>query len=47
MKAQRYYLSNCLKEPNRVPIRQFVQHVQCVQQLNNYLKLLSCLYQSN
>jgi len=42
--AQRYYNSNCLKKPNRVPIRQFVQRVQ---QLNNYLDLLSCLYQSN
>ena len=42
--AQRYYISNCLKKPNFVPIRQFVQ---CVQQLNDYLDLLPCLYQSN
>ena len=43
-KAQRYYISNGLKKPNRVPIRQFVQRVQ---QLNDYLELLPCLYQSN
>ena len=40
-KAQRYYISNGLKKPNPVPIRQFVQ------QLNDYLELLPCLYQSN
>ena len=43
-KAQRYYISNCLKKPNRVPIRQFVQGVQ---QLKDYLELSPCLYQSN
>ena len=43
-KAQRYYISNCLKKPNRVPIRQFVQHVQ---QLNDYLELLPCLFPRN
>jgi hypothetical protein len=32
--AQRYYISNCLKKPNQVPIRQFVQHEQ---QLDDYL----------
>ena len=42
--AQRYYISNCLKKPNRVPIRQFLQHVK---QLNDYLELLPCTYQSN
>ena len=26
-KAQRYYISNGLKKPNLVPIRQFVQHI--------------------
>jgi hypothetical protein len=26
--AQRYYISNCLKKPNRVPIRQFAQRMQ-------------------
>ena len=35
--AQRYYISNRLKKPNRDPIGQFVQHVQ---QLNDYLELL-------
>ncbi len=39
--AQMYYISNGLKKPNRLPIRQFVQHVQ---RLNNYLELLPCLY---
>jgi hypothetical protein len=43
-KIHRYYRSNCLKKPNWVPIRQFVQPIQ---QPNNYLELLSCLYQSN
>eukprot|EP00804_Cyclotella_cryptica_P000814 CCRYP_001063-RA/>CCRYP_001063-RA protein AED:0.28 eAED:0.47 QI:0/0/0/1/0/0.33/3/0/350 len=43
-KAQRYYISNGLKKPNQVPIRQFVQRVQ---QLKDYLELLPCLYQSN
>jgi hypothetical protein len=43
-KAQRYYISNDLKKPNRVPIRQFMQ---CVQHLNDYLELLPCLYQGN
>eukprot|EP00804_Cyclotella_cryptica_P012152 CCRYP_009841-RA/>CCRYP_009841-RA protein AED:0.19 eAED:0.61 QI:0/0/0/1/1/1/2/0/435 len=38
--AQRYYISNGLKKPNR-------QFVQRVQQLNDYLELLPCLYQSN
>ena len=43
-KAQRYEISNGLKKPNRVPIWQFMQ---CIQQLNDYLELLPCLYQSN
>jgi hypothetical protein len=42
--AQRYDIRNFLKKPNRFPIRQFVQHIQ---QLNDYLELLPCLYQSN
>ena len=41
--VQMYYISNCLKKPNQVP-RQIVQHVQ---QLNDYLTLSACLYQSN
>ena len=32
--TKRYYISNCLKKPNQVPIWQFVQQVQ---QLNSYL----------
>ena len=39
--TQRFYISNGLKKPNRVPIRQFVQRVQ---QLNGYLHLLPCLF---
>jgi hypothetical protein len=39
--TQRFYISNGLKKPNRVPIRQFTQRVQ---QLNGYLHLLPCLY---
>jgi hypothetical protein len=44
MSTQRYYISNCLKKPNWVPTRQFVQRVQ---QLNDYLDLLPCLYLSD
>ena len=43
-KAQRYYIRNGLKKPKPVPIRQFVQHIQ---QQNDYLELLPCLYQSS
>eukprot|EP00804_Cyclotella_cryptica_P020672 CCRYP_003485-RA/>CCRYP_003485-RA protein AED:0.36 eAED:0.36 QI:0/-1/0/1/-1/1/1/0/147 len=43
-KTERSYISNGLKKPNQVPIGQFVQ---CVQQLNDYLELLPCLYQTN
>ena len=39
--TERYYISNCLKKPNRMSIQQFVQQVQ---QLHSYLKLLPCLY---
>jgi hypothetical protein len=42
--TQRFYISNGLKKPNRVPIRQFVQRIQ---QLNGYLDLLPCLYYSD
>ena len=41
--TQRFYISNGLKKPIRVPIRQFVQRVQ---QLNGYLDLLPCLFYS-
>ena len=42
-KIERYYTSNCLKEPNCVPIWQVMQRVQ---QLNSYLELLPCLFYS-
>ena len=42
--TQQFYISNGLKKPNRVPIRQFVQRVQ---QLNGYLNLLPCLFYSD
>ncbi len=38
-----YYISNCLKKPNQVPIWQFVQKVQ---QINGYLDLPPCLFYS-
>ena len=41
--TQRFYISNGLKKPNRVPIRQFVQRIQ---KLNGYLNLLPCLLYS-
>jgi hypothetical protein len=42
--TQRFYISNGLKKPNRVPIRQFLQRVQ---QLNDYLDLLPRLFYSD
>ena len=39
----RFYISHCLKKPNKVRIRQFVQ---CVFQLNNYVEDLPCLFYS-
>jgi hypothetical protein len=39
--TQRFYISNGLKKPNRVPSWQFIQQIQ---QLNGYLDLLLCLY---
>ena len=41
--TQQFDISNGLKKPNRVPIRQFVQRVQ---QLNGHLDLLPCLFYS-
>eukprot|EP00804_Cyclotella_cryptica_P003935 CCRYP_016107-RA/>CCRYP_016107-RA protein AED:0.23 eAED:0.69 QI:0/0/0/0.66/1/1/3/0/407 len=41
--ALKYYITNTLKKPNRVSIRQFVFQVE---QLNSYLETLSCLYYS-
>jgi hypothetical protein len=40
----RFYISNGLKKPNRVPIRDFVRRVE---RLNGYLSLLPCLYYSS
>jgi hypothetical protein len=40
---EKYYLSNVLKKPQRVGIRQFVQRVE---QLNNYVAQLPCWYYS-
>jgi hypothetical protein len=40
---KKYYLSNVLKKPQRVGIRQFVQ---CVEQLNAYVVQLPCWYHS-
>ena len=39
----RFYISNCLKKPNKVRIRQFVQRGL---QLNNYVEDLPCLFYS-
>jgi hypothetical protein len=40
---ERYYVTNVLKKPQRVSIRQFVQ---CVEQLNSYISQLPCWYYS-
>eukprot|EP00804_Cyclotella_cryptica_P024097 CCRYP_007319-RA/>CCRYP_007319-RA protein AED:0.32 eAED:0.32 QI:0/-1/0/1/-1/1/1/0/199 len=42
-KNLRFYISNCLKKPNKVWMRQFVQRVM---QLNNSVEDLPCLYYS-
>eukprot|EP00804_Cyclotella_cryptica_P013652 CCRYP_018765-RA/>CCRYP_018765-RA protein AED:0.43 eAED:0.43 QI:0/-1/0/1/-1/1/1/0/263 len=42
-KALKYYITNTLKNPNRVSIRQFFVQVE---QLNSYLETLPCLYYS-
>eukprot|EP00804_Cyclotella_cryptica_P009652 CCRYP_011204-RA/>CCRYP_011204-RA protein AED:0.19 eAED:0.19 QI:0/-1/0/1/-1/1/1/0/292 len=39
----KFYISNCLKKPNKVRCVQFVQRVM---QLNNYVEDLPCLYYS-
>jgi hypothetical protein len=43
VEQEKYYLSNVLKKPQRVGIRQFVQHVE---QLNAYVPQLPCWYYS-
>ena len=40
----KYYITNTLRKPNRVPIRQFLVRVE---QLNSYLENLPCLYYSS
>jgi hypothetical protein len=40
---EKYYLSNVLKKPQRVGIRQFIQ---CIEQLNVYVAQLLCWYYS-
>ena len=40
---EQYYITNVLKKPQRVSIRQFVQ---CVEQLNSYISQLPCWYYS-
>ncbi len=42
---ERYYITNVLKKPHRVSIRQFV-FVQHVEQLNSYISQLPCWYYS-
>eukprot|EP00804_Cyclotella_cryptica_P029174 CCRYP_005340-RA/>CCRYP_005340-RA protein AED:0.42 eAED:1.00 QI:0/-1/0/1/-1/1/1/0/448 len=42
-KNLKFYISNCLKKPNKVRVHQFVQRVM---QLNNYVEDLPCLYYS-
>jgi hypothetical protein len=37
----RFYITNCLKKPNKVRVRQFVQRVL---QLNSYIEDLPCLF---
>ncbi len=42
-KQQRFYISNVLKKPQRVPVRYFFQRVE---QLKGYLSYLPCTYDS-
>ena len=42
--ALKYYITNTLKKPNRVSIRQFFVRVE---QLNSYLETLPCLFYSS
>ena len=41
--ALKYYITNTLRKPNRIPIRQFLVRVE---QLNSYLETLPCLHYS-
>jgi hypothetical protein len=40
---EKYYISNVLKKPQRINVRQFIWHVE---QLNAYIAQMSCLYYS-
>jgi hypothetical protein len=40
---ERYYISNVLKKPQRINVRQFVR---CVEQLNAYIAQRPCFYYS-
>jgi hypothetical protein len=40
---EKYYISNVLKKPQRINVRQFVQHVE---QLNAYIAQMPCFYYS-
>jgi hypothetical protein len=40
---EKYYISNVLKKPQRVNVRQFVR---CVEQLNAYITQMPCFYYS-
>jgi hypothetical protein len=42
-KQEKYYISNVLKKPQRINVRQFVQRVE---QLNAYIALMPCFYYS-
>jgi hypothetical protein len=42
-KTLKYYITNTLRKPNRIPIRQFLVQVE---QINIYLESLPCLYYS-
>jgi hypothetical protein len=42
-KALKYYITNTLRKPNRIPIHQFLVSIK---QLNSYLKMLPYLYYS-
>ncbi len=40
---EKYYISNVLKKPQRINIRQFIR---CVEQLNAYIAQMPCFYYS-
>jgi hypothetical protein len=40
---EKYYISNVLKKPQRINMRQFVRHVE---QLNAYISQMPCFYYS-